>query len=138
MQVPHKSTEVLFQTCRAQHQSWAAQLARNEQEIDQLLTLLAELPSHNYQHMRSHTVTYAQTLKQIKNRIHRLRIDVLCTDQTCVQAAARVAAPICPDGRYDTPPAQGSTLIATVSSDYDRVKSRCNTFVGELMGLNLI
>lgn len=142
MQALNQPTNILFQTCRAQHQTWAAQLAREEQEIDQLLTLLAELPSYDYQQMRNHTVTYAQTLKRLKNRIHRLRIDVLCANQTCAQATAGAAAksayPACPDGRYATPPAQGSSLMATVSSDYDRVKSRCNTYVGELMGLNLI
>ncbi len=142
MQASNQSNEALFQTCRTQHQTWAAQLAQNEQEIDQLLTLLTELPSHDYQRMRSQTVDYAKALNQLKNRIHRLQLDVLCTSHTCAPAPATVAvksaATACPDGRYATPPAQGSSLIATVSSEYDRVKSRFNAFVGELMGLNLI
>lgn len=142
MQSSNQSTEALFQTCRTQHQTWAAQLAQNEQEIDQLLTLLTELPGYDYQRMRNHTVDYAQALNQLKNRIHRLQLDVLCTSQSCAQPSAGVAAksafPVCPDGRYATPPAQGSSLVATVSSEYDRVKSRFNAFVGELMGLNLI
>lgn len=138
MPTRHQPTDTVFQTCRTQHQTWAAQLAQNELEIDQLLTLLAELPSHNYQHMRSYTVTYAQTLKQLKNRIHRLQLDVLCTRHTCAPAPNTPAAPTCPGGQYATLPAQGSSLVATVSSEYDRVKSRCNSYVGELMGLNLI
>jgi len=138
MQAPNQPTEALFQTCRTQHQTWAVQLAQNEEEIDQLLTLLAELPSYDYQHMRNHTVDYAQTLNQLKNRIHRLQLDVLCTSHTCVPASAKPVSSACPDGRYATPPAQGSSLVATVSSEYDRVKSRFNAFVGELMGLNLI
>ena len=121
------------QTCQSQHQTWATTLVRNEQEIDQLLTLLADLPDDACRGLHHHTVDYAQGLDQLKTRIHRLRGDVVCTGAGC----PLLTPPACPDSRFVSP-GTDNPLISNVSADYGLVKDRCQLFFGELMQLNLI
>lgn len=131
-QQPNESGRVPSE-CRTQHQTWAANLAQSEREIDQLLSLLAELPNINYRSLRNRTIDYAQTLNRLKHRIHRLRIDVACQSDRCMLTSAAT----CPDPRFMLC-SMGGTLISGVSTEYDRVKTQCHVFLGELMGLNLI
>lgn len=123
-----------IQTCQSQHQTWATALVRNEQEIDQLLTLLADLPNDTCRGLHHHTVDYAQGLDQLKTRIHRLRGDVVCTGAGCPLLTPPAS---CPDSRF-VPPGTDNLLISNVSADYSLVKDRCQSFFGELMQLNLI
>lgn len=123
-----------IQSCRHQHQTWATTLAGDEQEIDQLLTLLAELPSNSYRSLQPYTVDYAQVLNRLKVRMNRLRVDAVCTGTGCSSSTPPAA---CPDPRFVSP-MTGNTLIASVSAEFSRAKERCDAFFCELMVLNLI
>ena len=123
-----------IQACRHQHQTWATTLAGDEQEIDQLLTLLAELPSNSYRSLQPYTVDYAQMLTRLKARMNRLRSDVICTGTGC---SSPNPPAFCPDPRFVSP-TTGNTLIASVSAEFSRAKERCDAFFGELMMRNLI
>ena len=123
-----------LQTCRTQHQAWAASLEQSEDEIDQLLTLLAELPSDSFRSLNHHTVDYTQSLSRLKSRIHNLRVDVVCSGTSC---SSPVPASSCPDPHFGVT-VTSNGLIASVSAEYARMKDRCQSFLGELMWLNLI
>ncbi|MGF7216206.1 hypothetical protein GGR92_002371 [Spirosoma lacussanchae] len=124
-----------LQTCRSQHQNWAASLVESEQEIDQLLTLLSDLPNDNYRSLRDYSADYAQALSRLKHRIHHLRADVVCSGDRCASATGPTAA--CTDPRYGLP-VSSPTLLTSLSSEYIQLKNRCHAFLAELMGLNLI
>lgn len=119
--------------CRSQHQNWVASLGESEREIDQLLSVLAELPTTNYRSLRHRAVEYALTLTKLKSRIHRLRIDVACQSDRCL----KMDAPRCTDPRFMIC-STGGALLTGVSTEYDRVKANCQAFLSELMGLNLL
>ena len=121
-------------TCRTQHQAWAASLEQSEDEIDQLLTLLAELPNDSYRSVNQYTVDYTQSLSRLKSRIHNLRVDVVCSGTNC---SLPIPASPCPDPHFSASVTSNS-LISSVSNEYARMKDRCQTFLGELMRLNLI
>lgn len=136
---PHTTAATLpvqtpLQTCRTQHKAWAVSLEQSEEEIDQLLTLLADLPSDSYRSLNHPIVGYTQSLNRLKSRIHNLRVDVVCTGANC---ATPVPATACPDPHFSQPTTSGS-IISAVSAEYDRMKDRCQAFLGELMLLNLI
>ena len=120
-------------TCRNQHRTWATVLVQNEEHIDQLLTLLADVPDDGCRSLH-HAVAYAQGLDQLKTRVHRLRTEVVCTGTDCPLSTPPAA---CPDPRF-VPSDAGNFLISTVSADYNRLKDRCQLFFGDLMQLNLI
>lgn len=123
-----------LQTCRVQHQRWSALLAQSETEIDQLLYLLADLPTSPHHVPRQSMLTHAQALNHLKQTIHRLRLDVVCSGSACSNPQPITT---CQDERFaETPLTQ--TAIARVSDEYDRLKNRCQNFLGELMRLNLI
>ncbi|GAB3560798.1 hypothetical protein GCM10027578_00020 [Spirosoma luteolum] len=125
-----------LQACHAQHQTWASTLRQSEQEIDQLLTLLADLPGPDAYHSLNHPAdAYAQALGRLKNRIHDLQTDMVCTGTACTAVPATSTR--CADPHFSMPVA-GNSLIGTVSAEYVRLKERCQSFLSELMGLNLI
>ncbi len=123
-----------LQTCRTQHQAWAANLEQSEDEIDQLLTLLAELPNDSYRSLNHPIVGYTQSLSRLKSRIHNLRVDVVCSGTNC---AVPTPTTSCPDPHFGVAVTSNS-LISSVSAEYARMKDRCQSFLGELMRLNLI
>ncbi|NID10692.1 hypothetical protein [Fibrivirga algicola] len=127
-------TQTPLQTCRSQHQAWATSLEQSEDEIDQLLALLADLPSDSFRSLNHPLVGYTQSLNRLKSRIHNLRADVVCTGTSCSSSATTVS---CPDPHF-VEPSTSSTIISAVSAEYDRMKERCQAFLGELMLLNLI
>lgn len=122
-------------TCRTQHQHWALELSQSEQEIDQLMSLLAELPYDTYRSLDHHAIDYTQRLRQLKTRIRRLLTDAVCPGIAC--SSANVAAVPCPDPHF-VPTLSGNSLIASVSAEYSQLKDRCHRFLSELMRLNLI
>ncbi|RYF45918.1 MAG: hypothetical protein EOO39_50495 [Cytophagaceae bacterium] len=133
-QSPLQSSTNMLQTCRTQHQAWAVSLEQSEEEIDQLLTLLADLPNDSYRSLNHPVVGYTQSLSRLKSRIHNLRVDVVCTGTGC---SAPVPAASCPDPHFSQP-LTSSSIISSVSAEYARMKDRCQSFLGELMLLNLI
>ena len=124
-----------LQTCHSLHQTWAATLLESEQEIDQLLSLLEELPDGRYRSLHMRTTDYAQTLSQLKDRIHHLQLDVVCHGTYCSSASG--STPGCPDTHF-VAPSTSNSLITAISVEYGLIKDRCQAFLGELMGLNLI
>lgn len=109
-------------------------LIQDEQEINQLLTLLAELPDENYRSLQPYTVDYEQVLNRLKARINRLRVEVVCTGTGCSSPTPPAS---CPDPRF-VPPGTGNTLISSVSAEFSRAKDRCDAFFCDLMVLNMI
>jgi hypothetical protein len=133
---PSAPIQTPLQTCRTQHQAWAVSLEQSEEEIDQLLTLLADLPNDSYRSLNHPVIGYTQSLSRLKSRIHNLRVDVVCTGTGCSTPAPATS---CPDPHFSQPTTTNSTsLISAVSAEYDRMKDRCQSFLGELMLLNLI
>ncbi|MBO0949413.1 hypothetical protein [Fibrella forsythiae] len=133
-QSPRQLAQPALQTCRTQHQAWAVSLEQSEEEIDQLLTLLADLPSDSFRSLNHPIVGYMQSLGRLKSRIHNLRVDVVCTGASCSTPALASA---CPDPHFSQP-VNSSSIISAVSAEYDRMKDRCQAFLSELMLLNLI
>lgn len=123
-----------IQTCRHQHRTWANLLAGDEQEIDQLLTLLAELPTDSYRSLQPYPVDYARVLNRLKARVNCLRVDAVCTGAGCSSPTPPAS---CPDPRFVSS-TTGNTVISSVSAEFCRAKDRCDAFLGELMMLNLI
>jgi hypothetical protein len=133
--LPATSQEPVLLTCRTQHQHWATDLAQREADIDQMMSLLTDLPEETYRSLNHHAPAYVQKLHQLKTNIHRLQTEVVCTGLAC--SSASVVGTICPDPRF----AQSggvSNLITSVSAEYGQLKDRCHRFLGELMRLNLI
>jgi len=98
------------------------------------MTLLADLPSDSFRSLNHPLVGYTQSLSRLKSRIHNLRVDVVCTGAGCTST---VVAASCPDPHFIQPTSSGS-IVSAVSAEYDRMKERCQAFLGELMLLNLI
>ncbi len=121
-------------SCRAQHQTWAATLTQSEDGIDQLLALLADLPGDSYRTLNEFKQTYASALNRLKTGIQQLRTSVVCDGSGC---AAPVPPAMCIDARFSSPVSR-NVLIDNVLLSYEQVKSRCNTYLAELVGLNLI
>ncbi|MDB5241592.1 MAG: hypothetical protein JWP57_2217 [Spirosoma sp.] len=124
-----------LQTCRSLHQTWGTLLTESEQEIDQLLNLLEELPDNNYQTLQERTANFAQTLSQLRSRMQHLQHDVVCAGTHC--SSLEVTSSSCPDLHFLLP-ATGNPLIAAVTLEYGLIKERCQAFLGELMRLNII
>ncbi len=125
---------VLF-TCRTQHQHWAADLAQREDDIDQMMSLLSDLPDDTYRSLNHHAPAYVQKLRQLKAHIHRLLTEVVCLGVAC--SSASVASVTCPDPRF-VQTGGVNALIISMSSEYSQLKDRCHLFLSELMRLNLI
>lgn len=122
-------------TCRTQHQHWAVDLAQREDDIDQIISLLADLPGDTYRSLNHRVIEYVQKLHQLKAHIHRLLTDVVCSGVAC--SSMSVANVTCSDPHF-APLTAGNSLIASVSAEYDQIKDRCHLFLSELMRLNLI
>ncbi len=122
-------------TCRTQHQHWAVDLAQHEDDIDQIISLLADLPGETYRSLNHRASEYVQKLHQLKAHIHRLMTEVVCSGVAC--SSVNVASVTCPDPHF-APLSTGNSLIASVSAEYDQIKDRCHAFFSELMRLNLI
>lgn len=131
---PFSQAQSRVLSCRAQHQSWAATLTQSEEGIDQLLTLLADLPGNSYRSLSEFKQIYASALNRLKTTIHQLRTSVVCDGSGC---ASTPPPAMCIDARF-TSPVSRNVLIDSVLVNYDQIKARCNTYLAELVGLNLI
>ncbi|MCY7359811.1 MAG: hypothetical protein LH609_20635 [Rudanella sp.] len=132
--LPTMPTSILL-TCRTQHQHWATDLAQREDDIDQIISLLADLPGETYRSLNHRVIEYVQKLQQLKAHIHGLLTEVVCSGIAC--SSMSMASVTCPDPHF-APHISGNSLIASASSEYDQIKDRCQAFFSELMRLNLI
>jgi hypothetical protein len=121
-------------SCRAQHQNWANRLSQSEAEIDQLLSLLSDLPADSYSSLTEFKRAYASALNRLKIGIHQLQTDVVCDGLGC---ASTPPPTTCTDVHF-TSPVSSNALISSALLSYDQIKDRCNTYLAELVGLNLI
>ncbi|GAB2583574.1 hypothetical protein [Spirosoma areae] len=123
-----------IQTCRHQNQHWAATLAQNEQEIDQLLSLLANLPEHHsYRSLHHPAVDYSGSLNLLKMSFQQLRLDMVCEGMTCTLTERQT----CQEPRFGV-----YTLIERhcrpLTDEFNRVRDEYYQFLTCLMTLNLI
>jgi len=137
MKTNQSTTHLLtLQTCRTQHKNWASELTQSEADIDQLMALLAELPTNTFRSFNHQSSDYARILSQLKVRIHYVLTDVVCQGEQCLSTPVPVAT-TCPDPHFGQPVSRNS-LISSLSTEYNQIKERCHVFLGELMRLNLI
>ncbi len=131
---PLGEESALVQTCRTQHQTWAATIAQHEQEIDQLLALLNDLlEHHNYQSLRHRAVNYYGDLNHLKSGFQRLRLDTICQTMDCSHTQRQS----CREPRF--------SLYATIESrfhaltdDLNRIQAGCYQFLSVMVTLNLL
>lgn len=122
------------QTCRTQNQAWATTLVANEEEIDQLLTLLADLPGqHSYRSLYHHAVDYTGDLACLKSSFQEIRLDMICQGIPCTSTEHQT----CREPRFGL-----YTLIEThfrpLTDEFTRIKDGCYQFLAGMVSLNLI
>jgi hypothetical protein len=123
-----------IQTCRSQHYSWGKILIRNEQEIDQLQELLADLlEKHNYRSLRHCATDYHSNLNHIKNRIQRLRLDMICEGEGCSPAGST----FCRESRLGLFTSI-ETHYRTLADEFNQIKAGCYQFLSVVVTLNLL
>ncbi|QKZ14070.1 hypothetical protein [Spirosoma sp. KUDC1026] len=129
-----KDEQPSIQTCRSQHCTWNKLLIHNEQEIDQLQELLADLlEKHTYRSLRHRALDYYSNLNQLKSRIQRLRLDMICEGVDC----SPVEPTPCREPRFG--------LFATIEShfrsltdEFSHLKAGCYQFLSVVVTLNLL
>ncbi len=123
-----------IQTCQYQNQHWAATLVRNDQEIDQLLSLLTTLPEHHsYRSLHHPAVDYIGSLNLLKMSFQQVRLDMVCQGMTCTPTERQT----CHEPQFGV-----YTLVERhcrpLTDEFNRVKQSYYQFLTSLMTLNLI
>lgn len=105
----------------------------NEQEIDQLLRILADLPEHNsYRSLRHRAADYIGGLNILKSRFQRLRLDMTC-ESACVPNESQT----CREPRFGLY-TRIETHFRPLTDEFSRIKDGCYQFLSGLVSLNLI
>jgi|GEM_PF-1900388 len=131
---PQGDESSLIQACRSQNQAWTTAIVQYEQEIDNLLALLADLLEHPvYQNLRLRAIDYHGTLNHVKNRLQRLRLDMVCENRVCLPSERQV----CRDPRFGLQPLVESHLRA-LTDEFSRVKAGCYQFLSVMVTLNML
>lgn len=122
------------QTCRIQNQAWATTLVANEQEIDQLLTLLADLPEqHSYRSLYHRAVEYTGDLACLKSRFQQIRLTMVCEGIPCTSTEHQA----CREPRFGL-----YSLIEThfrpLTDEFSRIRNGCYQLLNGMVSLNLI
>ena len=124
----------LFKQCRTENQRLETILTGYEQEIDQLMILLADvLDQYNYHSLRQRALTYQIDLKHLKIRLDRLRMDLICASGQCGSNPSAV----CKEHRlgfYQSIKPQ----LTTLSDEFTSTKDGCYQFLSVLVQLNLM
>jgi hypothetical protein len=121
------------QICRTQNQAWATTLVANEQEIDQLLTLLADLPNDSYRSLYHRAVDYTGDLASLKSRFQQIRLNMVCEGIPCTSTEHQA----CREPRFGLY-ALIETHFRPLTDEFSRIKDSCYQFLNGLMTLNLI
>jgi hypothetical protein len=113
-------------SCRSQHQYWTAIIVRNEQEIDQLLLFLMDLPEQrNPRSLNYQAKYYYSDLVRIKKVFQCLRLDLICEQSACGTASSAPCRKY-QSGLY-TSMAVDSQLRA-LADELVQIKARCSQF----------
>ncbi|MCY7352415.1 MAG: hypothetical protein LH606_17410 [Cytophagaceae bacterium] len=125
-----------FQTCRNQHQHWATTIVQDEREIDQLLILLADLPTQPpYRSLRHNAVDYLGDLNLLKSSFQRLRGAMVC-DRVACTSTEQLPCSSPRLGWYTT--LAVDSHLRTLTDEFNRIKEGCYQFLSGLVTLNLI
>ncbi|WP_338874656.1 hypothetical protein WBJ53_03455 [Spirosoma sp. SC4-14] len=131
---PQGEESSLIQACRSQNQVWTTAIVQYEQEIDNLLALLADLLEHpTYQNLRLRAIDYYGTLNQVKSRFQRLRLDMVCENRVCMPSDQQV----CREPRFGLYTLVDSHLRA-LADEFSRVKAGCYQFLSVMVTLNML
>jgi hypothetical protein len=123
-----------IQICRSQHYTWSKILIQDEQEIDQLQELLADLlEKHNYRNLRHRAIDYYSNLNQLKSRIQRLRLDIICEGIGCSSAGPTS----CNESRFGLFTSI-ETHFQNLTDEFNRLKDGCYQFLSVVVTLNLL
>jgi hypothetical protein len=122
-------------TCQYDYQQWQQTIRRQEEEIEQLQTLLLDvLNRYNYRSLRHSALDYYGHLNQLHGRLKRLRRDMVCESVDCPSGNEKL---MCRDARFGL----SATIErhATVLMDeFTRIKDSCVQFLSGMMTLNLL
>ncbi len=134
--LPPDAEPLLIQTCRTQHQVWATTIAADKQEIDQLLTILTDLPTpRHYRSLHHSAVDYADTLNLLKGDFQRLQGCMVCDRAACTAPQQLLCAS--PRLGLYTTLAVNSHLLA-LTDEFDRIRERYYQFLSFMVTLNMI
>ncbi len=121
----------LHYTCRTQHQHWNQVLTQHEQEIAQAVDLLTDLlTQHNSPLLRHRAVQYVSKFNNLKSRLQRLRLDMVCAHAVCPPT-------VCSEPRFTL--YTGIDLsIRRMSDEFTQLSSGCYQFLSVLVSLNVL
>ncbi|WP_080240323.1 hypothetical protein [Spirosoma rigui] len=126
LDIPPGDDSTAARNCQIQHQYWTAIIVRNEQEIQQLLLFLTELPEQrNPQSPNYQAKYYYSDLIRLKNIFQRLRLDMICdhslcgstTPFSCRKAKAGLYTNMAVDAQ-----------LRVLDAELARIKARCTQF----------
>ncbi len=117
--------------CRTQHQHWDQALTQHEQEITQTVDLLTDLlTQHNSPLLRHRAVQYVSKFNNLKSRLQRLRLDMVCAHSVCPRTS-------CSEPRFTL--YTGIDLsIRRMSDELTQLSSGCYQFLSVLVSLNVL
>ncbi len=121
----------LHHSCRTQHQHWDQALTQHEQEITQTVDLLTDLlTQHNSPLLRHRAVQYVSKFNNLKSRLQRLRLDMVCAHAVCPPTN-------CSEPRFTL--YTGIDLrIRRMSDELTQLSSGCYQFLSVLVSLNVL
>lgn len=115
--------------CRTQY--WDKALTQHEQEITQTVDLLTDLlTQHNSPLLRHRAVQYVSKFNNLKSRLQRLRLDMVCAHAVCPPT-------LCSEPRFTL--YTGIDLsIRRMSDELTQLSSGCYQFLSVLVSLNVL
>jgi hypothetical protein len=120
--------------CRRQHYTWSKILIQDEQEIDQLQEILADLlEKHNYRNLRHRAIDYCSNLNHLKSRIQRLRLDLICEGVGCSLAELTT----CRESHFGLFTSI-ETHFQNLTDEFSRLRDGCYQFLSVVVTLNLL
>lgn len=123
------------ESCHQDHQHWQQIIRQQEEEINQLRSLLHDvMEQHNYRSLQYDAVDYDQALNHLQSDIKQLRQTMICEGNECLHQARTKS---CTDSRFGIS-ATIERHATSVINDFTRVKDGCLQFLSGMMSLNLL
>lgn len=122
-------------SCHQEHQHWQQIIRQQEEEIQQLRTLLLDvMDQYNCRSLRHDAIDYYQDLNQLQTKLDRLHRDLICNGVDCSPAIQELACGNAHFGLSATIERHTTLLI----SEFSRIKDGCLQFLSGMMSLNLL
>ncbi|GAB4039336.1 hypothetical protein [Spirosoma jeollabukense] len=122
-------------SCHEEHQHWQQIIRQQEEEIQQLRTLLLDvMDQYNCRSLRHDAIDYYQDLNQLQTKLDRLHRDLICNGVDCSPAKQELACDNVHFGLSATIERHTTLLI----SEFSRIKDGCLQFLSGMMSLNLL